>query len=140
MDIPWLQRLYLQYMNIVHCGGFFDTSTHHDTSKNETIILLFVQQNASDSVSDVHIGVSKHIFLSWRLSYSQGRCEGGGSDLRVSQALIKKLEIKIFANYREVSKIHRQNIIHIPNFIANYGFLTENTRELHSFPIKFQTI
>ena len=50
-------------MNIVHCGGFFDTPTHHDTSKNETIILLFVQQNASDSVSDVHIGVSKHIFF-----------------------------------------------------------------------------
>ena len=50
-------------MNIVHCGGFFDTPTHHDISKNETVILLFLLQNASDSVSDVHIGVSKHIFF-----------------------------------------------------------------------------
>ena len=30
INVPWHQRHRLGYMNIVLCGGFFDTPTHHD--------------------------------------------------------------------------------------------------------------
>jgi len=42
MDIPWLQRHHLQYMNIVHCGGFFDTPTHHDTTSLDLFFAMII--------------------------------------------------------------------------------------------------
>ena len=62
-------------------------------------------------------------FWSWCLSYSQGHQEGGGSDLRVSQALIKILKIlpTTMKCPRSIAKTSYTFLI----LSAHYGILTE---------------
>ena len=45
MDVPWLQRHRLGYMNIVLCGGFFDTPT----------IMIQVHKERTEALNEVDV-------------------------------------------------------------------------------------